>query len=176
MIIKLNSIYKSKIIFKKKVFFCQVGKGGVVPKYLKKEGDKKTPSGRYKINKIFIKKKPTLTNKIKTFSNKKTFYFDNNYIWCDDITSNFYNKCIKRKFNQNLNFRFEELFRDDNVYDYFIDLNYNRKPIIKGKGSAIFIHSSFDDLRPTNGCIALSKKNLKFLINNLQKINYIYIS
>ena len=75
-----------------------------------------------------------------------------------------------------MNFRFEELFRDDNVYDYFIDLNYNRKPIIKGKGSAIFIHSSFDDLRPTNGCIALSKKNLKFLINNLQKINYIYIS
>ena len=176
MIIKLNSIYKSKIIFKKKVFFCQVGKGGVVPKFLKKEGDKKTPSGRYKINKIFIKKKTILKNKIKTFSNKKTFYFDNNYIWCDDITSNFYNKCIKRKFNQNLNFRFEELFRDDNVYDYFIDLNYNGKPIIKGKGSAIFIHSSFDDLRPTNGCIALSKKNLKFLINNLQKINYIYIS
>ena len=176
MIIKLNSIYKSKIIFKKKVFFCQVGKGGVAPKYLKKEGDKKTPSGRYKINKIFIKKRTILKNKIKTFSNKKTFYFDNNYIWCDDITSNFYNKCIKRKFNQNLNFRFEELFRDDNVYDYFIDLNYNRKPIIKGKGSAIFIHSSFDDLRPTNGCIALSKKNLKFLINNLQKINYIYIS
>ena len=61
------------------------------------------------------------------------------------------------------------MFRDDDVYDYFIDLNYNRKPIIKGKGSAIFIHISFDNLRPTNGCIALSKKNLKFLINNLQK-------
>ena len=68
------------------------------------------------------------------------------------------------------------MFRDDDVYDYFIELNYNRKPIIKGKGSAIFIHISFENLRPTNGCIALSKKNLKFLINNLQKINYIYIS
>ena len=41
MIIKLNSIYKSKIIFKKKVFFCQVGKGGIVPKYLKKKEIKK---------------------------------------------------------------------------------------------------------------------------------------
>ena len=176
MIIKLNSIYKSKIIFKKKVFFCQVGKGGVVPKYLKKEGDKKTPYGRYKINKIFIKKKTVLLNKLKTSLNNKTYNFDNKYIWCDDISSPLYNKCIKKKTGQNLNFSFEELFRDDDVYDYFIELNYNRKPIIKGKGSAIFIHISFENLRPTNGCIALSKKNLKFIINNLQKINYIYIS
>ena len=176
MVIKLNSIYKSKIIFKKKVFFCQVGTGGVVPKYLKKEGDKKTPSGRYKINKIFIKKKNILLNKIKTFPKIKTYYFDNNHIWCDDISSHFYNKCLKKNPNQNLNFSFEELFRDDDVYDYFIELNYNTKPIIKGKGSAIFIHISFENLRPTNGCITLSKKNLKFLINNLQKINYIYIS
>ena len=175
MIIKLNSIYKNKIIFKKKVFFCQVGKGGIVPKYLKKEGDKKTPSGKYKINKIFIKKKTVLLNKIKISSNKKTYFFDKNYIWCDDISSHYYNKCIKKKTDQNLNFSFEELFRDDEVYDYFIELDYNRKPIIKGKGSAIFIHISFQNLRPTNGCIALSKKNLKFLINNLQKINYIYI-
>ena len=175
MIIKLNSIYKSKIIFKKKVFFCQVGKGGIVPKYLKKEGDKKTPSGRYKINKIFIKKKAILLNKMKTSLNRKTYNFDHNYIWCDDISSHFYNKCVKKKINPNLNFSFEELFRDDDVYDYFIELNYNRKPIIKGKGSAIFIHISFENLRPTNGCIALSKKNLKFIINNLQKINYIYI-
>ena len=174
MVIKLNSIYKSKIIFKKKVFFCQVGKGGIVPKYLKKEGDKKTPSGKYKINKIFIKKESILLSKIKTCSKLKTFNFDNNYIWCDDISSHFYNKCVKRS-NQKLNFSFEELFRDDDVYDYFIELNYNRNPIIKGKGSAIFIHISFKNLRPTNGCIALSKKNLKFLINNLQKINYIYI-
>ena len=41
MNIKLNSIYKSKIIFKKKFFFCQVGKGGIVPKYLKKKEIKK---------------------------------------------------------------------------------------------------------------------------------------
>ena len=81
MIIKLNSIYKSKIIFKKKVFFCQVGKGGVVPKYLKKEGDKKTPSGRYKINKIFIKKKTIFFNKKKISSNRKIHNFDDNYIW-----------------------------------------------------------------------------------------------
>ena len=169
MIIKLNSIYKNKIIFKKKVYFCQVGKGGVVPKYSKKEGDKKTPCGKYKINKIFIKKKSILINKIKTFSKTQICNFDKNYIWCDDVSSHFYNKCVKKKSKQNLNFRFEELFRDDDVYDYFIELNYNRKPIIKGKGSAIFIHISFENLSPTNGCIALSKKNLKFLINNLQK-------
>ena len=49
------------------------------------------------------------------------------------------------------------------------------KPIIPNKGSAIFIHCSFDDLRNTYGCVALKKNNLEFIINNLQKLNYIYI-
>ena len=68
----------------------------------------------------------------------------------------------------------EKLYRIDDVYDIIINLNYNQNPTIKIKGSAIFIHCSFEDNRSTNGCVAL-KNNLKFIINNLQKINYIYI-
>ena len=70
---------------------------------------------------------------------------------------------------------YENLFRSDDAYDVFIELKYNQKPIIKNKGSAIFIHCSFSDFRPTAGCIALRKKDMKFLITNLQKKNYIYI-
>ena len=65
--------------------------------------------------------------------------------------------------------------RDDEVYDIIVELDYNQSPTIRNKGSAIFIHCSFDDSRDTKGCIALKKNNLKHLINNLQKINYIYI-
>ena len=57
----------------------------------------------------------------------------------------------------------------------FIEIKHNQKPIIKNKGSAIFIHCSFNDLRSTLGCITLKKNILRFLINNLQKKNYIYI-
>ena len=69
----------------------------------------------------------------------------------------------------------EKLLRNDDVYDMILTLNYNQDPTIRNKGSAIFVHCSFNDLRHTNGCIAIKKNNLKFIINNLQKINYIYI-
>ena len=93
-----------------------------------------------------------------------------------DSKNKYYNKLVKHDPKKQIMFSHEKLYRIDDVYDLFIDLSYNKKPIVKGKGSAIFIHCSFSDFRKTNGCIALSKKNLKFLINNLQKLNYIYIS
>ena len=83
-----------------------------------------------------------------------------------------YNKLVK---NKNFNFSHEKLYRNDNIYDIILELNQNQNPSIRNKGSAIFIHCSFGDLRPTLGCVALKKNNLKFLINNLQKQNYIYI-
>jgi L,D-peptidoglycan transpeptidase YkuD (ErfK/YbiS/YcfS/YnhG family) len=48
-------------------------------------------------------------------------------------------------------------------------LNYNIKPIIKNKGSAIFIHIAKKNYKQTFGCIGLKKKNLLFLLKNLKK-------
>ena len=75
----------------------------------------------------------------------------------------------------NFYYSHEKLFRSDDVYDIILELNYNQNPTIRNKGSAIFVHCSFNDFRSTNGCIAIKKNNLKFIINNLQNINYIYI-
>ena len=175
MIIRLYPKFKPKIIFKKKVFYCQIGKNGVSPIYKKKEGDKRTPSGKWFIEKIFIR-----PDKVKLQSSKKKirckiFNIYKNVLWCDDVNNKYYNKLVKHDPKKQIMFSHEKLYRIDDVYDLFIDLSYNKKPIVKGKGSAIFIHCSFSDFRKTNGCIALKKKDLKFLINNLQKKNYIYI-
>ena len=70
------------------------------------------------------------------------------------------------------NTNFEKLWREDQVYDLVIETSYNTKPIIKGKGSAIFLHCSFSDLRKTAGCVALMKRDLMFLIKNISnKVN-----
>jgi L,D-peptidoglycan transpeptidase YkuD (ErfK/YbiS/YcfS/YnhG family) len=61
----------------------------------------------------------------------------------------------------------ERLFRKDNIYDILVVIKYNVKPIIPGKGSAIFIHIAKRNYFPTKGCIALDKKDLIFLINKL---------
>ena len=44
------------------------------------------------------------------------------------------------------------------------------KPIIKNKGSAIFIHVAKKNLKKTEGCIAINKMQLKKIIREL-KIN-----
>ena len=173
MIINLNTIYKSKLIFKKKIFFCQLGKNGKVPNYRKREGDKCTPSGKFIIKSIFFRRDKKLNISFKKSTKRKTFYICKNYGWCDDVDSRKYNKLVN--LTPNFNYSHEKLHRCDDVYDIILELNYNKNPTIRNKGSAIFIHCSFDDLRNTNGCVALKKNNLKFIINNLQKKNYIYI-
>ena len=56
--------------------------------------------------------------------------------WCNDPNSKQYNKLIKLPSN----YSFEKLYKKENVYDIILVLDYNMKPIIKNKGSAIFIH------------------------------------
>ena len=74
-----------------------------------------------------------------------------------------------KKSQLNMRIGHEALFRSDDVYDVIIEIKYNIKPIINGKGSAIFIHCSFDDLRSTKGCIAIHKNDLIFILKNLRK-------
>mgnify|MGYP001160093611 CR=1 FL=1 len=176
MNLRLNQIYKKKLFFQNKYYYCQVGENGIVPSYKKKEGDKSTPKGRISLRYIYIRKDKKNKIKISRFLRNRIISIKKNFIWHDDIKSRNYNKfcelkdsVIKKKLS------FENLYRKDDVYDIIVELGYNQKPTIKNKGSAIFIHCSFKDKRPTLGCIALKKKNLEFIINNLQKEKYIYI-
>ena len=176
MNLRLNQIYKTKLFFQNKYYYCQVGENGIVPSYKKKEGDKSTPKGRISLRYIYIRKDKKIKIKISRFLRNKIILIKKNFIWYDDINSRNYNNfcelkdsAIKKKLS------FENLYRKDDVYDIIVELGYNQKPTIKNKGSAIFIHCSFQDKRPTLGCIALKKNNLEFIINNLQKEKYIYI-
>jgi L,D-peptidoglycan transpeptidase YkuD (ErfK/YbiS/YcfS/YnhG family) len=42
-------------------------------------------------------------------------------------------------------------------------------PIIKNKGSAIFMHVANNNYTPTKGCIALSKIDLLKILNKINK-------
>ena len=145
--------------YKNLKFRCAIGKKGIKKKV--KEGDNVTPKGKYKIIKFFyradkLKKVETVLKKIKI---KKSM------IWCDDVRSKFYNKLTYLPNNNS----HEKLFRNDNIYDLILVLNYNSNPVIKGKGSAIFIHVAKKKFTSTHGCIALQKKDLLNLLQNIKK-------
>ena len=82
--------------------------------------------------------------------------------WCDDPNSKDYNKLIKLTFSYNC----EKLYKSNNTYDLILVLNYNMNPVIKRKGSAIFIHVA--KISKNTGCVALKKKDLLKIIKNLK--------
>jgi L,D-peptidoglycan transpeptidase YkuD (ErfK/YbiS/YcfS/YnhG family) len=153
-------INKSKLLkFNNIKFRCALGKSGIGDKEI--EGDNVTPRGIYKIVKIYYRK-----DRIKKITSKfKLIEITKIMGWCNDIESKKYNQLIKLP----TKYSHEKLYRKDNVYDLILVLNYNMKPTIKNKGSAIFIHVTRENYQSTQGCIALKKNNLIKLISKINK-------
>tara|TARA_Y100000768_G_scaffold100524_1_gene73453 strand:- start:113 stop:607 length:495 start_codon:yes stop_codon:yes gene_type:complete len=140
-------------------FKCCIGKKGLAKN--KREGDKKTPKGTFKIENLYFRKdrlkKPSTS--LKCIEIKK------NMGWCDDIRfSKKYNKLIKieKKYGH------EKLLRKDHKYDLLIPIKYNFKKPIIGLGSCIFIHLT-KNFKPTAGCVALKKKDFLIMLKLIKK-------
>jgi len=152
--------------YKNLKFRCALGKAGIKKK--EKEGDNVTPKGIFKITSMYYRpdRIKNITTTVKKIKIKK------NIGWCDDPNSHFYNQQISlpNKFGH------EKLYRNDSLYDLILVLNYNVNPIIKNKGSAIFIHITKKNYKKTKGCIALKKKHLIELISKIKKNTKIKIN
>jgi L,D-peptidoglycan transpeptidase YkuD (ErfK/YbiS/YcfS/YnhG family) len=140
-------------------FRCALGKNGIRKKI--KEGDGITPKGIYKIKTVYYRQ--DRIKKLSTSINSKKI--KKNMGWCDDPKSDNYNQLI----NLPNNYNSEKLYRNDNIYDLIVVLDYNMNPTIKNKGSAIFIHITKKNYTPTKGCIALSKIDLLGILNKINK-------
>jgi L,D-peptidoglycan transpeptidase YkuD (ErfK/YbiS/YcfS/YnhG family) len=152
--------------YKNLKFRCALGKAGIGKKKI--EGDNITPKGTFKIVKIYYR-----NDRIKKISSKfRLIEITKNIGWCDDPKSRKYNQPIKLP----TKYSHEILYRRDNIYDLILVLNYNMSPIIKNKGSAIFIHMAKKNYKKTAGCIALRKYNLIFLIKEINKNTKVIIN
>ena len=146
-------------------FKCCIGKNGI--KKNKIEGDLSTPKGNFGLEDLYYRKdklsKPITRLQIKEIKR--------NFGWCTDNKSNLYNKRIINK----KELKHEKLFRKDYKYDLLIIISYNRKKIIKDKGSAIFLHLT-KDYKPTAGCIGLKKKDFLIILKLIKKNTKIIIN
>ena len=147
-------------------FKCCIGKNGISKK--KREGDKKTPIGRFSIENLYYRsdriKKPL--TKLKCIKIKKKMG------WCDDpLNQKNYNKLVFI----NKGTKCEKLYRKDHKYDLIIPIKYNYLKPIKFKGSCIFIHLT-NNYKATAGCIGLSKKDFLIMIKLINKKTKIQIN
>ena len=157
------TIKKHFLLYKGYKLKCSIGKSGIT--HFKKEGDLATPKGMFKFGLLYYRKdrNKSLKCKIRKRVIKKSMG------WCDDSRSKKYNQEITFPFKD----RAEKLYRKDKMYDIFINIKYNHSPIVKGSGSAIFLHLTDAKYKPTKGCIAILKKDfIKILplINKNTKI------
>ena len=156
---------KETLLFEEFIFNCSSGKNGISKN--KFEGDKKTPSGTFKIGNLYYRKDKNIKPKTKL----KCIPITRKMGWCDDPNHKRYNKLIKVRDN----IKCEKLYRKDNKYDFLIPILYNSKNTKPGKGSAIFIHLT-NDFKKTLGCIALKQNDFLILLKLINKKTKIKIN
>lgn len=102
-----------------------------------------------------------------------------NHVWVSDTLSNDYNLWIEDKeglYKDNPNC--ERLLSIIPQYKYALVVDYNSDPIVRGMGSAIFIHVQPESNRGTAGCISLPEADIVRLIKwlNPSLTPHIYVS
>jgi len=120
---------------------------------IKQEGDKKAPSGVFKLTSVFGYAKDL---HLKMPYKQAT----QNLICVDESNSKDYNKIIFAKGNEK---SFEYMKRKDKLYKYGIVVGHNEAGI-KQHGSCIFMHIQRGEGIPTVGCTSMSESNLKKII------------
>lgn len=151
-------------------YLCVVGKSGV--KINKKEGDGGTPKGIFTLQPTLyyradhLKKSEIEILKASENHGFITKILEPQDIWVDDPKSEKYNQfALISEIDPKISH--EKLYRDDELYDIVLVINYNTHPIISHKGSAIFIHiarKKNQSYGSTDGCVAFSKPDLLKII------------
>ena len=142
---------------------CVVGRGGIGVK--RREGDGITPAGHYKI----IRWRARFERLPGSHVGCRRILKDSG--WCDDPRSPAYNHPVRFPYPSSA----EALWRDDRLYDLIGVVNFNFRPRVRGRGSAIFLHIAHDDFSPTAGCVALPRGLLRKLKSILSSRPQIFI-
>ncbi len=140
-----------RLVFKGQTFRCALGKGGT--RADKQEGDGATPIALLPLRRVLYRADrvaiPSCTTPKEALAPEDA--------WCDDLTHRDYNTRVRLPHTA----RHEELWRRDEVYDLIAILGWNDDPVVRRRGSAIFLHVARPDYAPTEGCVALALPDLR---------------
>jgi L,D-peptidoglycan transpeptidase YkuD (ErfK/YbiS/YcfS/YnhG family) len=134
-----------------RVLPCTIGRGGVTDR--KREGDGATPRGVHRL--VGMLYRPDRMARPADWA----LPIRPRDGWSDDVRDPDYNLMVTRPHG----FGHERLWRADPLYDLVILTDWNWPSARKGAGSAIFIHQWRGPGRATEGCVALSRADLRWL-------------
>jgi L,D-peptidoglycan transpeptidase YkuD (ErfK/YbiS/YcfS/YnhG family) len=125
----------------------------------KHEGDHASPAGRFPLLRAFYRPDrlaaPRTGLPLAALSGRDG--------WVDDPADPRYNTLVALPYPAS----HEELWRADGLYDLIVVIGYNTDPVVRGKGSAIFLHCASPAFHGTEGCIAIARDALLPLLGLL---------
>ena len=143
-----------RLTWRGETIHCAIGVAGV--RQHKIEGDGTTPAGILPLRRVLYRADrvppPRCAVPIEPIAPDDG--------WCDAPGHADYNRLVRLPHEA----RHEEFWRRDGIYDVIGVLGWNDSPIVKGRGSAIFLHVARPDYAPTEGCVALGLPDLMRLL------------
>lgn len=144
---------------------CALGRAATT--HAKREGDGASPVGRFRILGAFYR--ADRLTRPRTLLKLRAIRRDDG--WCDAPAHRAYNRLVRLPFAAS----HETLWREDALYDVVVDLAWNRGPVRKGRGSAIFLHLRRADFTPTEGCVAVGRDRIGQLLARMGPRTWIKI-
>ncbi|ADZ68596.1 L,D-transpeptidase family protein [Polymorphum gilvum] len=133
---------------------CALGRSGIARR--KREGDGATPAGRFELVSVYYRadrgRRPVTGLPVEPIAPADG--------WCDDPAHPRYNRPVELPFAAS----HERMWRDDPLYDIVVVLDYNLFPAVRGRGSALFFHIARPGYTPTEGCVAVTPRDMRLIL------------
>ncbi len=125
----------------------------------KNEGDGNAPAGRFPVTSSFGSgSKPNAVTMPYTKLDEFTECVD-------DTNSMFYNRIVNRMQVGNFDWKSsEKMLAVGDEYGLGLFVGYNSFPVVKGRGSCIFLHVWKDAETGTSGCTAMERRNMERIV------------
>lgn len=145
------------LAFAGRIYPCALGRAGI--SHRKREGDGATPAGTLPL--VAVLYRPDHVRRPRTRLPLRALRPDEG--WCDAVADRNYNRPVRLPYPAS----HEAMWRQDPLYDIVVVLDWNLTRRIKGRGSAIFLHVARPGFAPTEGCVALRRKDLTEILRRL---------
>lgn len=138
-----------------RTFLCSLGRSGI--SVSKREGDGATPASAMRVLAALGR-----TDRLPVAQRARGLSaILRDLGWCDAPADPNYNRPVRLPFGGGR----ESMWRKDALYDICLPLDWNFRPRVMGRGSAIFLHLRRPDGGPTQGCVALSLRDMRTLLS-----------
>ena len=131
-----------------------LGRGGI--RANKFEGDGATPRGHFRLIRLWWRADRHRHPATQLPARR----INPSLAWCENTADRRYNRPFQRADGDGG----DRLWRDDQLYDFVIEINHNVRPRVAGRGSAVFVHVARPNRSPTAGCVALARNDLQRLL------------